>query len=118
MTYLDNDATPSVWSIPPSTTREGEDREPSIMAQPFGPDTEAVFEEGFDMSTLPPPEKGSVSLNLSIAEAEELARRLVIVVQAAKQGTYSNMGEELQRFTREKRLNEAWQALMDDIPDD
>ncbi|BBY41681.1 hypothetical protein MMAN_58150 [Mycobacterium mantenii] len=53
-------------------------------------------------------------MNFSIGEAEELARRLVVVVQAAKQGRFSNIGEELNRFTKEKRLQEAWETLIGD----
>lgn len=114
VTYLDNDPTPSVYSIPPGKARDGSEREASIMVDPFGPDKAAMFEDGYDPATAPAPEKASVSLNLSMAEAEELALRLVVVVQAAKQGRFSNIGEELNRFTKENRLKEAWDTLMGD----
>ncbi|ABM15131.1 hypothetical protein [Mycolicibacterium vanbaalenii] len=113
VTYMDNEPTPSVYSTPPRKSAGGDDRGATITVHPFGPDVAAMFEDGYVAPVpLPEPEKGSVSINLSLAEAEELARRLVVVVQAAKQGIYSNMGEQLKRYTREKRLNEAWQALM------
>ncbi|BBY35898.1 hypothetical protein MMAN_00320 [Mycobacterium mantenii] len=114
VTYLDDDPKPSVYSIPPGKTADGSEREAIITVEPFGPDTAAAFEEGFDLSAAPAPEKGRVSLNFSIGEAEELARRLVVVVQAAKQGRFSNIGEELNRFTKEKRLQEAWETLIGD----
>lgn len=61
-----------------------------------------MFEEGYDPATTPPdPQSGTVWMDLSLAEAEELARRLVLVVHAAKLGIYSNMGEELNRYVLE-----------------
>lgn len=110
VTYLDNEPGPYVWSIPPSTPSD----EPKVMLEPFGPDKSALFDEDADPADMPAPEKGSVNLTLSLAEAEELARRLVVVVQAAKRGVYSTMGEELKKYTHDKRLKDAWDALMDD----
>ena len=114
VTYLDNEPDPFVYSIPPNKDR---DREASITVEPFGPDKSGMFDDDFDLSAAPKPEKGSTTINLSIAEAEELARRLFVVVQAAKQGIYSTMGEELVKFSREKGLKDAWDALMSDDSD-
>ena len=114
VTYLDEDPTPYVYSIPPSTSPDGSARQPQIVLEPFGPDKDALFDEDAQPADIPAPQKGSVNLILSIDEAEDLARRLVLVVQAAKQGVFSTMGEELKRFTREKRLQEAWNALMNE----
>ncbi|WAC89708.1 hypothetical protein [Mycobacterium sp. Aquia_213] len=120
VSYLDNEPTPSVFSIPLSKSPGGSTREATIVVDPFGPDRAAMFEEGyeFDPDNVPTPEKAGISLNLSLAEAEELARRLVLVVQAAKQGEFSGMGEELNRHTRETRLKESWDALMADDRDE
>lgn len=113
--YMDESPTPYVWSVPPTTSSDGAARAPKIVIEPFGPDRDALFDEEADLTEVQiPVEKGSVSLNLSLDEAEELARRLVVVVQAAKQGVYSTMGEELKKFTRTKRLQEAWDALMNE----
>lgn len=116
VSYLDDEPTPSVFSIPPGKSRDGSAREATIVVDPFGPDRAAMFEEGyeFDPDNVPKAEKAGITLNLSVAEAEELARRLVLVVQAAKRGEFSGMGEELNRHTREMRLQEAWDALMAD----
>ncbi|PJE02352.1 hypothetical protein [Mycobacterium sp.] len=113
LTYRDNDSTPTVYSIPPRRSSDG-DREASIVVQPFGPDVAAAFEDDYDPATpLPEPQSGTIWMDLSMAEAEELARRLVTVVQAAKRGIFSNMGEELNRYTREKRFQDAWDALIE-----
>lgn len=116
VTYLDDNVTPYVWSVP----LDGANGEAKVLIEPFGPDKSAMFADGaeLDPNDFPPPEKGSTTLTMSLAEAEELARQLVIVVQGARGGTYSNMGEALKRYTKEKRLNEAWETLMSQGTDD
>jgi len=81
LSYLDDDPTPVVYSMPPYVDSDGDQRPAKIT----------VF--------------------FSVDEAEELARKLIGVVLAARESVYSERGHEQVRFSREEDLRLAWRTL-------
>ncbi|WP_396929186.1 hypothetical protein [Mycolicibacterium sp.] len=112
LSYLDDEhPEPVVYSTPPRIDSDGDEQPAQITIQPWGP---APLARDFDPDNPPPipnPEKARITMYFSLEEAEALARKLVEVVVAAKDGIYSAEGEELVRYIREKDLNDAWTAL-------
>lgn len=116
LSYLDDDSTPVVYSTPPRTDSDGDERPAQITVQPWGP--EIVDLENFDPQAPPEPKPTHITMYFSVDEAEVLARKLLEVVLAAKEGVYSDLGHELVAYSREKDLNDAWRALGLSDPDD
>lgn len=120
LSYLDDEyPDPVVYSTPPRIDSDGDDQPAQVTIQPWGPPS---LPRDFDPDAptpIPEPEKARITMFFSLEEAEALARKLVEVVVAAKDGVYSAEGEELVRYIREKDLNDAWKALgLDQDQDD
>jgi hypothetical protein len=116
VTYLDDGSTPFVYSIPPRKDPDGSTQPAQVTILPFGSDLDPAKPKP-DLATYKP-DKGSTTLTLSVEEAEELALQLVTVVQAAKSGHYSALGEELNAHRRSEGFRKAWEVLMSETPDD
>lgn len=90
---VEDDRTPYVFSIPAHLDNEGGEVAACVSVRPFGKDSR------------------DASINMSIDEAEELARQLVAVVTAARKGRFSEHGSQIAEEMREQDLKEAWLVL-------
>ena len=114
--YLDDDALPAVYSNPPREDPDGTVEPAQVVLHPWGPDPMEQLkrlEPQPDGTLLPPPdvEKSRVVMYFSIDEAEVLARKLLEVVLAARDGVYSEFGHHMAEYSREQDLKDAWRAL-------
>jgi len=85
--------TPYVFSMPPHLDNEGDEVAACVSVRPFGKDSR------------------DASINMSIDEAEELARQLVAVVTDARKGRFSEHGVQVAEDMRLQDLKEAWLIL-------
>jgi hypothetical protein len=90
---VEDDRTPYVFSMPPHLDNEGEEVAACVSVRPFGKDSREA------------------SINMSIDEAEELARQLVAVVTDAREGRFSEHGVKITEELREQDLKQAWLVL-------
>jgi hypothetical protein len=90
---IEDDRTPYVFSMPPRLDNEGEEVAACVSVRPFGKDSR------------------DASINMSIDEAEELARQLVAVVTDARKGRFSDHGIQITEELREQDLKQAWLVL-------
>ena len=90
---IEDDRTPYVFSMPPHVDAEGEEIAARVSVRPFGKDSR------------------DASINMSIDEAEELARQLVAVVTDARKGRFSEHGVQVAEDMRLQDLKEAWLIL-------
>jgi hypothetical protein len=117
--YLDDDCTdPVIYSMPAHSDPDGYVHEAKITIQPWGQAVRRQGEPGDEPVPIRRPEKCSISLNFSIDEAEALARRLVEVDVAAREGRYSEEGVQLVDEIEKSRLDDAWEALGLSRPED
>lgn len=106
LSFLDDESSPVVYSTPPYVDSDGDSMPAKITVQPWGP------EQWQPSDTKPPtPEKTRITMYFSLDEAEALARKLIEVVIAAKDGVYSQEGHELLEFSRQQDLDTAWRVL-------
>jgi hypothetical protein len=98
---MEDDQIPYVFSMPPHLDSEGDELAAYVSVRPFGKDSR------------------DVSINMSIDEAEELARQLVAVVTDARAGRFSEHGVKIAEDLREQDLKEAWLVLgIEDLNND
>ena len=90
---MEDDSTPYVFSMPPHLDNEGDEVAACVSVRPFGKDSR------------------DASINMSIDEAEELARQLVAVVTDARKGRFSEHGVQVAEDMRLQDLKEAWLIL-------
>jgi len=90
---MEDDQTPYVFSMPPHLDNEGEEVTACVSVRPFGKDSR------------------DVAINMSIDEAEELARQLVAVVTDARGGRFGEHGVKVAEDMRLQDLKEAWLVL-------
>jgi hypothetical protein len=90
---MEDDQTPYVFSMPPHLDNEGDEVAACVSVRPFGKDSR------------------DASINMSIDEAEELARQLVAVVTDARKGRFSEHGVQVAEDMRLQDLKEAWLIL-------
>jgi hypothetical protein len=116
--YYDEDASPAVYSNPPHEDEDGDIQPAQVVLHPWGPDPMKELkrlqwspEDGTPPPAPPVREKSRTVMYLSIDEAEELARKLIEVVLAAKDGVYSVFGHHMAEYSREQNLRDAWKAL-------
>lgn len=100
VTVLRQNASPVVYSTPPRKSTEGTQQEAQITLLPYG-------------MTMPDDEQ-SVYINMSIDEAEQLARMLTGVVSAAREGQYSEFREEPKRRSEQTDIEDVWNAYKPD----
>ena len=97
---IEDDRTPYVFSMPPHLDSEGDEVAACVSVRPFGKDSR------------------DASINMSIDEAEELARQLVAVVTDARKGRFCEHGVQMAEDVREQDLREAWLVLgIEDLGD-
>ena len=89
----EDDRTPYVLSMPPHLDSAGDEIPAYVSVRPFGKDSR------------------DVAINMSIDEAEDLARQLVAVVTDAREGRFSEHGVKITEDLREQDLKEAWLVL-------
>ena len=89
----EDDRTPYVLSMPPHLDSEGDEVAAYVSVRPFGQDSR------------------DVAFNMSIDEAEELARQLVAVVTDARKGRFREHGVQIAEDIRAQDLKEAWLVL-------
>lgn len=107
LSFLDDESSPVVYSTPPRVDSDGDPQPAQITVQPWGP-------QPWEFTSGPPPrepDKTRITMYFSIGEAEALARKLLEVVVAAKEGVYSREGHELVEFSRQNDLDTAWRVL-------
>ncbi len=90
---MEDDQTPCVFSMPPHLDSEGDEVAAYVSVRPFGKDSR------------------DVAINMSIDEAEELARQLVAVVTNARKGRFREHGVKIAEDIRLQDLKEAWFVL-------
>ena len=90
---MEDDQTPYVFSMPPHIDTEGDEVAAYVSVRLFGKDSR------------------DVAINMSIDEAEELARQLVAVVTDARQGRFSEHGVKVADDMRLQDLKDAWLVL-------
>ena len=90
---MEDDQTPYVFSMPPHIGSEGDEVAAYVSVRLFGKDSR------------------DVAINMSIDEAEELARQLVAVVTDARKGRFSEHGVQVAEDMRLQDLKEAWLIL-------
>ena len=90
---MEDDQTPCVFSMPPHLDSAGDEVAAYVSVRPFGKDSR------------------DVAINMSIDEAEELARQLVAVVTDARGGRFSEHGVKVAEDMRLQDLKEAWLVL-------
>jgi hypothetical protein len=90
---MEDDRTPYVFSVPPHLDSEGDEVAAYVSVRPFGKNSR------------------DVSINMSMDEAEELARQLVAVVTDAQKGRFGEHGVKIAEDLREQDLKEAWLVL-------
>jgi hypothetical protein len=90
---IEDDRTPYVFSMPPHLDNEGDEVAACVSVRPFGKDSR------------------DVAINMSIDEAQELARQLVAVVTDARGGRFSEHGVQVAEDMRLQDLKEAWLIL-------
>jgi len=90
---IEDDRTPYVFSMPPHLDNEGEEVAACVSVRLFGKDSR------------------DASFDMSIVEAEELARQLVAVVTDARKGRFSEHGVQVAEDMRLQDLKEAWLIL-------
>jgi hypothetical protein len=96
----EDDRTPYVFSMPPHLDSEGDEVAGCVSVRPFGKNSR------------------DVSINMSIDEAEELARLLVAVVTDARKGRFNEQGVKFEDM-RDQDLKEAWLVLgIEDLNND
>jgi hypothetical protein len=97
---IEDDRTPYVFSMPPHIDNEGEEVAACVSVRPFGKDSR------------------DASINMSIDEAEELARQLVAVVTDARKGRFGEHGVQIAEDLRVEDLKETWLVLgIEDLGD-
>jgi len=89
----EDDKTPYVLSMPPHLDSAGDEIPAYVSVRPFGK------------------ESRDVAINMSIDEAEDLARQLVVVVTDAREGRFSEHGVKITEDLREQDLKQAWLVL-------
>ena len=89
---MEDDQTPYVFSMPPQLDSEGDEVAACVSVRLFGKDSR------------------DVAINMSIDEAEELARQLVAVVTDAREGRFREHGVQVAEDMRLQDLKEAWLA--------
>ena len=89
---MEDNPTPYVFSMPPHLDSEGDEVAAYVSVRPFGKDSR------------------DVAINMSIDEAEELARQLVAVVTDAREGRREH-GVKVAEDMRVQDLKEAWLVL-------
>src|SRR5258705_13707948 len=87
---MEDGQTPHVFSMPPHIDSEGDEVAAYVSVRPFGKDSR------------------DVAINMSIDEAQELARQLVGVVTDAREGRFSEHGVKVAEDMRLQDLKEAW----------
>ena len=87
---MEDDQTPCVFSMPPHIDSEGDEVAAYVSVRLFGKDSR------------------DVAINMSIDEAEELARQLVAVVTDARECRFSEHGVKVAEDMRLQDLKEAW----------
>ena len=98
---IEDDRTPYVFSMPPHIDTAGDEVAAYVSVRPFGKDSR------------------DASINMSIVEAEELARQLVAVVTDAQKGRFSEHGVQVAEDMRLQDLKEAWLVLgIEDLNND
>lgn len=97
----DNNDELTVYSTPPYTDSDGKEREAKITVQPWGP---KVTSKNLDRPVKQQPTH--VTMYFSIVEAEALAQEILQVVNAAKKGDYSEVGELLVGRSGRKALKD------------
>ena len=90
---IEDDRTPYVFSMPPHLDSEGDEVAACVSVRPFGK---------YSRDAL---------INMSVDEAEELARQLVAVVTDARKGRFCEHGVQMAEDMREQDLKEAWLVL-------
>ena len=90
---MEDDRTPCVFSMPPHIDSEGDEVAAYVSVRPFGKDSR------------------DVAINMSIDEADELARQLVAVVTDAREGRFNEHGIKVADDMRLQDLKEAWLVL-------
>ena len=90
---MEDDQTPYVFSMPPHIDSEGDEVAAYVSVRLFGKDSR------------------DVAINMSIDEAEELARQLVAVVTDARGGRFGEHGVKVAEDMRLQDLKEAWLVL-------
>ena len=90
---IEDDRTPYVFSMPPHIDAEGDEVAAYVSVRPFGKDSRDAL------------------INMSVDEAEELARQLVAVVTDARKGRFCEHGVQMAEDMREQDLKEAWLVL-------
>ena len=90
---IEDDRTPYVFSMPPHIDSEGDEVAACVSVRPFGKDSRDAW------------------INMSVDEAEELARQLVVVVTDAREGRFSEHGVKVAEDMRLQDLKEAWLVL-------
>lgn len=70
--------------MPPRIDSDGDQRPAQITVQPWGP--EIIDPENFDPQNPPEPKPTHITMFFSVEEADALARKLVEVELAAKEG--------------------------------
>ena len=97
---MEDDQTPYVFSMPPHLDSEGEEVAAYVSVRPFGKDSRDAL------------------INMSVDEAEELARQLVAVVTDARKGRFSEHGVQIAEDLRVQDLKEAWLVVgIEDLGD-
>ena len=90
---MEDGRTPYVFSVPSHLDSEGDEVAAYVSVRLFGKDSR------------------DVAINMSIDEAEELARQLVAVVTDARGGRFSEHGVKVAEDMRLQDLKEAWLVL-------
>ena len=90
---IEDGRTPYVFSVPPHLDNEGEEVTACVFVRPFGKDSR------------------DASINMSIDEAEGLARQLVAVVTDARKGRFSEHGVQIAEDMRAQDFKQAWLVL-------
>ena len=90
---MEDDQTPYVFSMPPHIDSEGDEVAAYVSVRLFGKDSR------------------DVAINMSIDEAQELARQLVAVVTDARGGRFGEHGVKVAEDMRLQDLKEAWLVL-------
>jgi hypothetical protein len=93
VSYMDHSSTPEVYSAPPYVDSDDKERPAKIVVQPWGPTKHDA--EAQSLTT--------VTLYYSIEEAEALGKQILAVVEAARRGQYSPVGEELANMSGRRR---------------
>lgn len=107
--YLDDDNGPVIYSFPAHSDPDGYVHEASVTLKPWGPSIPRRWDPETDPEPpqIKQPEKATIGLSFLIDEAEVIARRLLEVVVAARDGKYSPEGVEIVEGIAKQRLDDA-----------